>query len=200
MPGHGHQDMGGFEVHFGGEPVLVDPGRGAYGETGEAAFYRSGRSHNTLLVGGVDPYPPNKPYYDDGFRRRITGPAPEFRTTDDGVSLRHHGFSRLEGVGRVSRRWRFSDTGMTVADGVDGTGARPVTRILITPLAAETDGGAVVLKGKSGRFRIAAEDTLAELGPVTCWSAYGEGRPGTAIEFSTNAQLPWHSEIRVEVG
>jgi len=70
MPGHGHQDVGSFEVHYCDEAVFVDPGRGAYGETGEAAFYRSAAAHNSLTVDGHDPYPPNRPYYDDRFRRR----------------------------------------------------------------------------------------------------------------------------------
>ncbi len=61
MPGHGHQDCGGFELHYGDQPVFIDPGRGAYGDSGDAALYRSGQVHNTLLVDGNYPYPANKP-------------------------------------------------------------------------------------------------------------------------------------------
>ena len=61
MPGHSHQDLGSFELHLDAAAVVVDPGCGAYGEFGDAARYRSGRVHNTLLVGDRDPYPATNP-------------------------------------------------------------------------------------------------------------------------------------------
>ena len=61
MPGHGHQDAGGFEVHWKDTPLFVDVGRGAYGDDGEAALYRSALVHNGLTLDDLDPYPPHKP-------------------------------------------------------------------------------------------------------------------------------------------
>ena len=57
IPGHGHEDFGSFELHFGNEPVLIDPGRGSYGDKSEAALYRSGAVHNLLLVDGLILFP-----------------------------------------------------------------------------------------------------------------------------------------------
>ncbi len=192
MPGHGHQDVGGFELHYEQERVFVDPGRGAYGEDGDAALYRSARVHNSALVDGHDPYPPNRPYYSDGFRARIGGAE---LAADDGVTLRHEGFGRLRGVGAQVRRWRFEKDRMILTDRIEGTREATVTRTLVTPMFAEFHDGALML---DGRFRIAADAPL-RLEPMTVWHAYGEGRTGTAIVIEDRARLPFEGTITVEV-
>ena len=87
MPGHGHQDAGSFEVHWRDVPLFVDLGRGTYGENGEAALYRSALVHNGITLDDADPYPPNKPYYDDAFRRRESGPLPVLENNMNEVAL-----------------------------------------------------------------------------------------------------------------
>ena len=197
MPGHGHQDLGAFEVHYGGERVFVDPGRGAYGETGEPARYRSGAVHNTLLVDGHDPYPPNRPYYTDVFRRRF-GPPPVTAQTDSGIEMTHHGYRRLAGVGAVRRRWAFTDRGFTLNDRVEGSGqGRVITRVLVTPQGVSEDGGGVTIQGKTTAWRIRFEGECT-LRPLTHWRAYGRGTPATAIEITVSASLPWEGAISVE--
>jgi hypothetical protein len=198
MPGHGHQDTGGFELHYGDEAVFVDPGRGAYGETGDAARYRSAGAHNTLLIDGRDPYPPNRPYYDEGYRRAIGGPPPEQTRIGDGVMVRHHGFSRLAGVGAVTRRWRFSERTATIEDTVDGTSRRSLSRRLHTPLAVERSSGGLTLRGRSVRLRLSAPDADVRLDPATRWTAYGEGAPATCIAVEATARLPWSGILTVE--
>ncbi|MDA0998531.1 MAG: heparinase II/III family protein, partial [Proteobacteria bacterium] len=54
MPGHAHQDLGSAEIHFQGKPIFVDPGRGQYGDAGEAALYRSSAAHGTLRIDDQD--------------------------------------------------------------------------------------------------------------------------------------------------
>ncbi len=198
MPGHGHQDCGGFEVHYAGEPLFRDLGRGAYGEDGDAARYRSAHTHNTLTVDGADPYPPNKPYYDDAFRRRVGGPPPRLERDEHGVILEHHGFARLHGGGRVRRQWSFSPTGLRLADRVEGGGRHIVSRRLHTTHAVETGAAGVLIRARDHTFRLAAEGTVS-LSPVTFWPAYGAGKPATAIEIEIEAALPWDGELAVEV-
>lgn len=198
MPGHGHQDCGGFEIHYGNERVFVDPGRGAYGETGEPAHYRSGTVHNTLLVDGHDPYPPNRPYYDAGFRRRF-GPPPTTAWTGHGFEITHHGYRRLAGVEVVTRRWDFVDGGFTLHDRVEGEGAgHVVTRVLVTPHAVRLHGGQATIQGNAVAWTVEF-DGEGSLRPVTCWRAYGQGTPATAIEITSPADLPWEGAITVEV-
>ncbi len=191
MPGHGHQDCGGFELHFDGEPLFRDLGRGRYGETGEAALYRSAATHNGMLIDGLDPYPPNRPYYDDAFRRRICGPPPLLARREDGVVVRHQGFSRLGGVGAVERHWRFSGTEFSIADRIEGRGRHRVSRLLHTTLPVD---GTII----GGKYRLTAEGDMTTEA-VTCWRAYGRGRPATAIRIEAAVQLPWESTISVEV-
>ncbi len=198
MPGHGHQDSGGFEVHYRSEPVFRDLGRGAYGETGEAAFYRSALAHNTVVVDGRDPYPPNKPYYHETFRSRIGGPPPRLEPTDDGMTLEHHGYARLSGVGTLRRRWSFSATQLRIADSVEGRGRHCVTRRLHTTLAVERTASGALLKGATARFHLHADGPVT-IEPATFWGAYGRAEPATAIDVTIAAELPWHGVVRVEV-
>ncbi|MEO5335367.1 MAG: heparinase II/III-family protein [Magnetospirillum sp. WYHS-4] len=199
MPGHGHQDLGSFELHFGTEPVFVDPGRGAYGETGEAARYRSASVHNTLLVDGWDPYPPNRPYYDATFRRRVGGLPPELRREGDTVVLRHSGFKRFNGMGASTRRWAFHDKAFFLSDTLEGRGRREISRRLVTPLAVEGQGTTLLLKGKEMTLRLTCGEAAWKTEPVTRWTAYGVGEPATLLIAETTAPLPWSGKIILEV-
>ncbi len=199
MPGHGHQDCGGFELHYLDQPLFVDPGRGAYGETGEAAYFLSAQAHNSLTVDGADPYPDNKPYYDPAFRALVGGPPPELRLRTQGVSLNHHGFARLGGVGALSREWSFTDSSLMISDSISGTTERLIERRFHTPLAARPEGDSVVLEGGGAAFRMTGEGSVPSLRPVERWVAYGESVPATEIRFKSKTTLPWSAALRVEV-
>lgn len=194
IPGHAHQDMGSAEIHLDGAPLFVDPGRGAYGESGDAALYRSAAVHGTLRIDTADPYPPNKPYYTDVFRARVAGPAAMVRD-DDGFALMHGGYRRL-GVDAVHRRWRFAANGMRIDDALSGRGKHVVERALVTPLPVTVDGNAAIV---GDRVRVRADALTPRLDPVTVWSAYGVGAPGTRIVFETTQKLPWSGTIDIEV-
>ena len=74
MPGHGHQDLGSFELHDGLSEVIVDPGRGSYADP----EYAGAGVHSGVMIDGLDPAPVNRPYYDDAFRHRVVPQMPEF--------------------------------------------------------------------------------------------------------------------------
>ena len=198
MPGHGHQDCGGFEVHHADQPLFRDPGRGTYGEDGEAALYRSAETHNTLTLDGANPYPPNKPYYDEAFRRRIGGPPPVLDSGDGRVTLTHHGFARLPGGGPVHRAWTFSPSGFHLVDRVEGSGRHRIVRRLLTTLPVELLPDGAIVRGNKDTFRLTADTPLASRA-ATCWQAYGEGIPATVIEAAVEADLPWEGRLTVEV-
>ncbi|MGJ3259861.1 MAG: heparinase II/III domain-containing protein [Rhodospirillales bacterium] len=192
MPGHAHQEMGSAEVHVDGKPLFVDPGRGAYGEDGDAALYRSAAVHGTLRIDGADPYPPNKPYYDDAFRARHAGPAAAMRHPD-GFTIAHGGYRRL-GADDVRRRWQFEENGFRIEDGIAGHGRHTVERALVAPMQVRIEDGEAIV---GGRFAVSAGDAAPRLDPVTVWHAYGRGRPGTRIVFEAAAELPWSGLITV---
>ncbi len=206
-PGHGHQDTGGFELHFEDLPVFVDPGRGGYGEDDAAAHYRSAFVHNTLSVDGAEPYPVNKPYYDDAFRQAMTGPKPGLSGGGDEVILSHNGFRRIKGIGGLNRQWRFTEKTMILTDRLKGPenhqgshqGTHRIIRRFLTPLDTEPGAGGVVLRGANKTFHLHSPDAAATVAPATLWHAYGGGHPGFIIEFAADAPLPWSGEVRLEV-
>ncbi len=195
MPGHGHQDCGSFELHLMGGALFVDPGRGAYGDEGEAALYRSAKAHNGLLVDGKDPYAPNRPYYDEGFRRRVGGAPVELVREGNSVRLRFEGFQRLRRVGAAARRWTFEPRALLIEDAVEGRGRRLISRLFHTTLPVRRDGGKVVI----GEHAVLSADAPVRVEPATRWTAYGRGVPASRIVVETKAALPWQGQIRVEV-
>ncbi|MCC7016450.1 MAG: heparinase II/III family protein [Rhodospirillales bacterium] len=197
MPGHGHHDAGSFEVHWRDLPLFVDLGRGSYGEDGEASHYRSALVHNSLTLDDADPYPPNKPYYDDTFRRREGGAPPSLARESDGVALSFGGYRRL-GAPFVRRRWRFATTEFSIEDQIEGRGRRRIARRLHTSWPTSIVGGQVVVHTPVGDFRARAEGIPPALKPVVRWTAYGEGIPATAVAFECAAALPWNGILRVE--
>ncbi len=197
MPGHGHQDTGSFELHYNDEPIFVDPGRGHYGETGDAAFYRSAMAHNTLIIDGADPYPPNKPYYSNNFRRLYGGPNPCVELSDDSLELMHSGYKRLAGVRHLNRKWKFSSKSMSIIDTVNGEGKHEIKRILITPLDVERDGVNILLHSAKSLFRLITDDN-ATIATFPIWKSYGISYLGNAIVFSHEGDLPWTGELLFE--
>ncbi len=190
MPGHGHQDCGGFELHFEREPVFVDCGRGSYALAGEADADVSAVAHNGLSLDGADPYPPNRPYYAPAFRASVAASA-RLERLDDGVALAWRD--------RISRRWRFCGRRLEIADRVEGRGDHTVIRRLHTTCRVEPVAGGVRLTAPGGRrFTVTADGGGPVVHLATCWTAYGEGTPASRIEFTVTAALPWGGTIIVE--
>lgn len=195
-PGHGHQDLGGFELHVGETQVFVDPGRGAYGEEGEAAFYRSGQAHNTLLVDDADPYPVNRPYYSETFRKSVIAVPPVVGREADGLTLTHAGFGRLRGVGQLTRRWQMDKTSFRISDRLEGKGRHQTVRRLYTTLEASAEGDDIILTDGIHRFRLMADRAMT-LSPAKVWVAYGRNVGGTVITISAAMKLP--AELNLEL-
>ena len=197
MPGHGHQDAGSFEIHWQDTPLFIDVGRGAYGETGAAALYRSARVHNGITLDGADPYPPNKSYYDEAFRRREGGPAPTLAHDTNGVTLSFGGYGRM-GAPSTRRRWTFSPIGFAIEDAIEGRGRRRVARRLHTSWPGAIAGDTATVHTPKGDFRVRTDGARPIVRPVTRSTAYGAGVPATAIIFESPATLPWTGALRVE--
>jgi hypothetical protein len=196
MPGHGHQDAGGFELHWRDVPLFVDLGRGSYGEDGEAALYRSAMIHNGVTLDDADPHPPNKPYYDSAFRQRHGGGETTLAREAGGVIASFGGFARL-GATAVRRTWRFTGETLTLEDRIDGDGRRRIARRLHTPWPVELAGAAARVRTPAGAARVSADGLVPVLKPVTRWTAYGTGVPATAVVFETRASLPWRGALTV---
>ena len=53
-PGHGHAGALGFELFAAGKPLIIDPGTFSYHQQPWRNYFRSTRSHNTLVIDGLD--------------------------------------------------------------------------------------------------------------------------------------------------
>jgi hypothetical protein len=198
MPSHAHQDVGSFELHYKTDPVFIDLGRGAYGETGDAGYYRSGQVHNTILINHQDPYPPNKPYYSDAFRRSVCGEAPTVNMTDNRIELTHDGYSRRRGIKTVERSWEFNQHGFQLTDKITGSRHTNITRMLHTPLPVQQTESGVVLSGQSANYTVTA-DTPVTIKTITAWQEYGLGAPATSLIYESQNSLPCELKLNIKV-
>lgn len=175
--GLAHHDLGAPELHWQGIPLFVDPGPGR----------PAGARHGGLSLDGKDPYPETRDLYSDAFRRDVAGPAPELRTTHDGVRLAMDGFARFGGHRQIERYWRFDGPALVIDDVVLGTGRPRIERRLVTPWTVEP--------GEAGLFLSRDDHRLLLTGD----SAVGQKRQDelTTILFTARANLPWHGSLSV---
>lgn len=61
--GHGHYDQLSIELHAGGQPLVVDPGRYTYADSPWRHWFKGSAAHNTVTVDGLDqtPFRPGSP-------------------------------------------------------------------------------------------------------------------------------------------
>ncbi len=197
LPGHGHSDLGGFQLHWRDQVVVIDPGRGQYGDRGDAHLYRISKVHSVVEVDGEPAYPLNRPVYSDAFRSHLiaTPPSCARTTAPTGLRLRHHGFSRYRGRRAAERWWSHQDDSgaLEIRDIVDGEGTALITRRIVTPLVPKRIEGGVHLEAPVA-LRVTGQGTVSIV-PVMIWSAYGEGRTGWAIEWSFRGRLPVEARL-----
>jgi len=199
MPGHGHQDCGSFELHFRGERVFVDPGRGAYGSSADAHYFQSAAAHNGITIDDCEPYPANKPYYCDNFRSGFAKSLPKFKQAENDVILTYQGYGRLRTIGDTTRQWTFTDNTLTLRDKISGSNSYSIVRRFYTPLAVSLDNGSVILTGKYKSFCFTSQFGTVETMPTKIWKAYGKSIPGTVIQIINRESLPWAGSLTLEV-
>ena len=193
MPGHGHHDLGSFELHDHDVPIIVDPGRGSYADT----EYESATWHSGISIDGHGPTPVNRPHYADDFRRRVVPSAPDVIRLRDGRCLTHAGFARISGLGDAHREWRFDDAAVSIRDRIEGSGNRRIQRRLFVAGDVIVEDDFALLRTGKRTYRISGGPP-----PTTQsrprWTAYGESRLGTVILFDQSASLPFESLITIE--
>lgn len=192
--GLAHHDLGAPELHWNGLPLFVDPGPPPAGRAHLAARYRSAAMHGGLSLDGEDPYPENRAYYTESFRREVAGPAPELRAAHDGVRLSMDGFGRFGGHRQIERHWRFEGAALRIDDMVLGTGRPRIERRLITPWTVAQDGAVLLLSQGEQKLLLSGEGAVT-LRQITRWNARGDELPLTMILFTVRANLPWNGSL-----
>ena len=193
MPGHGHHDLGGFELHHDSVPVIVDPGRGSYGD-GE---YETATVHSGITVDGQSPTPENRPYYSDAFRHMTIGSPPLMTRTRAGHQLTHSGFTRLKGLGLAIRTWDFDGDAIRITDRIDGRGQHRLSRRFFLAGRAKEEGGSATIVEQAHTYKISGGVPVTAI-PKNRWAAYGESTEGTIIIMQETVDLPHESTVTIE--
>lgn len=170
QPGHGHRDFGSFELHHGCEKVFLDLGRRSYGPSGDEDL--SAKFHNTLILSNAEPYPINRLYYEDQFRRSIVGACPVLKREKRSFAIETGSFGRLGSNITWHRRWRFSDGHLEIEDRIDGQGEHVVCRYFQTQQAvsiATTGHSNVTTLGPVQMI----SDVEPEISEAHLWTEYG---------------------------
>jgi hypothetical protein len=190
--GSGHQDLGSGELHFEGVPIFVDAG-------GCSLAHRSAAAHGGLQLDGLEPYPSDRPYYDDAFRQAVAGKPPQLKAEWDGASLAFHMLAGAAGLRDGVRHWHLDRSGLSLDDLLNGNGRYRIERRFVTPLAVSRESdGAVLLEGEGRRFRLSAEVPLA-VSDTTMDLGYGHEKPVRLITAERSANLPWRGRIRLDL-
>ena len=192
LPGHGHQDFGSFELHYDKISVFIDLGRRSYGVTGESD--KHAQSHNILTIDGIPPYPENKPYYSEEFRKIVTGSGPIWRGNFDNINVETRCFSRIKGIGVWQRRWQFSDTEVTIFDTIEGNGRHKILRYFHTNHSVRNCDGDVTF----GPFKVSGSGKPV-LETTKYWKSYGKSEDAMTIIFSDVVSLPSSLSLTVSL-
>ncbi|MBF0166064.1 MAG: heparinase II/III family protein [Alphaproteobacteria bacterium] len=193
MPGHGHQDLGSFELHWRGVPLIVDAGRGHYGDQGEAALFRQAVVHNGITISRRDPRPTNRPYYAPDFRSRMGGQAPSVRRTQSELTL-DYSIQRTS----ISRNFAARDNSLSIKDVVSGNDPCAIERALVVPHPLELCKNTIRISTPQGCITLTCDSPM-QASPLTRWTSYGRGQPATRL-FAQNAVQPlWQGSLMLEV-
>ena len=192
LPGHGHQDFGSFELHYDKISVFIDLGRRSYGVTGESD--KHAQAHNTLTIDDLPPYPENKPYYSDGFRKLVTGSGPIWRDNLDHINVEPSCFSRIKVICVWQRSWNFTDKEVTISDTIEGKGRHTILRYLHTIHPTRNCDEGIIF----GPFKVSGSGKPV-LQTTKYWKSYGKGEDAMTIIFSDVVSLPSSLSLTVSL-
>ena len=172
--------------------MFIDLGRRSYGVKGESDKHP--QSHNVLTIDGIPPYPENKPYYSDEFRKLVTGSGPIWKGNFDNINVETRCFSRIKGIGVWRRSWKFSDKEVTISDTIEGNGRHKIFRYFHTNHSVRHCNGGVTF----GPFKMSGSDKPI-LGTTEYWKSYGKSEDAMTIIYSDWVSLPASLSLTVSL-
>jgi hypothetical protein len=193
MPGHGHVDLGSFELHDGTTRVIVDPGRGTYADTDD----ERASAHSGILIDGVGPMPVNRAYYSPAYRNRTVPVCPEMVRSRDGQVLKYAGSGHGTQIKMIERSWVFTEHSVEIRDRIDGRGRHRIRQQFIVPGSAEIVEDSAIISVSEKTYKISGT-ALAASAECTSWQAYGCGQRATAITFEQTVTLPFQGRVKIE--
>lgn len=193
MPGHGHQDLGSFELHDGTTPVVIDPGRGSYA----AAEYENATVHSGIIIDETGSMPVNRAYYSSEFRDRILPRRPEIKRMRDGQILDYDGSGHGARISNVERAWSFSEGAVEICDRVQGRGKHRIRQQFIVPGSVRISENCAVISIGAQEYKILASVPPESAGCMA-WKSYGCGDSACILTFDQTVRLPFEGKVRIE--
>lgn len=212
-PGHFHNDLGSFCLYREGGPVLVDTGRMHYINDDPGRFGLSARSHNSVQIDGLDPYPGGT--YSEIWRAVCERPDITWLRNGNDllIRIRHSGFSRLSNDRVVYVRvFRMSGSHMTIEDSFEGIREHVVETFFhwaegLSTESSDNDRNFAV-SGNDAKYIFESdvpENTLSErhYGSVNpCaglyFPKYGSKRPIWTLKYKIRAFFPLKQSYRLQ--
>ena len=194
---HKHNDLLGFEYHYAGTPLIVDPGSYVYTSDADARNrFRGTAYHNTVMVDGVEQ---NELRPDWLFRLFETSNAESVRFDDRADAAvyvgRHHGYERLPEPVTHERTFRLLKPSGTllIVDRLSGRGRHDLRwHFHLAPGVSAVRAGetTVLLAAGRGRWQLKTPPNLAvEIQPAAYSPSYGVKVPCLAIDMSSQVDL-----------
>jgi uncharacterized heparinase superfamily protein len=170
---HAHCDQLAFELCFGGQPLVIDPGAYLYtADIHARAAFRATAAHSTLEIDETDqnPIDVDRPFQlEDRTRAELIGWETDgARATFVG---RHHGYERLLPRATHERRVEFDGEALTVTvtDTIHGDGCHRLSWSLpLAPAAVACDGELTTARFPSGA-RLSVEAPLLSFELANGW-------------------------------
>lgn len=216
---HGHADADAFELHWKGEPFIVDTGRSTYEQT---AFGWSGKTpwaHNSILIDGqygFVVFGANwNPRMPRGYSTASALLDVEVGSSSRKVTFQHDGFSRFGRSIRVRREFICASHELVIRDSILGSGTRKVTTLFHFHPTVEVescDHGALGLRTPgAGRVRFSWQDGgscsarmvqgRSDPHPLGWYSGrYGSLVPTWTLVLERATSLPFVSSVRIRKG
>ena len=193
--GHNHCDKTSFVLRVHDTPVFIDAGTYCYTpETRQRYEHRRTRSHNLVFIDECEQAPLDP---EDVFQTPV-GIAPSIRHDGERAPetwiMQHLGYSRLPGIGTVTRTVRCLEGRIEIEEHIEGAGEHAIDIVyhLHPDIECRYSGGAVFL-AKGGcllcSFEIPKHFTLIETTGLYS-PAYRERQAATALVLSSRATLP----------
>ncbi len=113
QPGHAHADTFHVEMHFNGQPILVDTGTSTYEIGPKRQIERGTAAHNTVILGNEE-----QSEIWAGFRVGRRARVTILEERENGIDGRHNGYRRFGAIHR--RNIEIDIDGISISDILEG--------------------------------------------------------------------------------
>ncbi len=190
LPGHAHADTLSFELSLNKHRFLVNSGTSMYGFSEEREIQRSTKSHNTVVVDGL-----NSSEIWGGFRvanrAEPFGLNTEIKKDELIVSCSHNGYLMSKHKSVHSRVWTFMRNALVINDIITGDAKQCIAYFYLHPDVKITKYDNKIIELKLGKSFIKCyTDAQEVMVRNTKWNSnFGDAKNNRCIELKFSNQI-----------